>query len=471
MMRVVPVALLLAVGAALCRGADVPGGDEWKYDVVYRKGGAEPLRGLVVAQGSDKVTIRCISRNPGRPTIVFTANVPAAEVSRLKLLSDADRAVLQQRLDALKRERQDLAERLRLLDPKVKGVPRSGDAVVLERAAWPGNDKVKALGFKSTYFELVAHCRPELVQLAAIHLEQVYAAYARTLPPRAPKAAPTTILLTGSLKEYQAIAHGRGLNFINSAFYDPRRNQVVCGSDLERLFDDMEKVRAHHDRLREQVKERRAQLARVYRKKVPPELLPPLADIEKRIAAVEKSNEKKLAEARERLFPRLYHEAFHAYLSAFVYPSAEGPLPHWFNEGLAQIFETAIVEVGELRVRHADPARYKAVRQALGAKPVVPLLPLADLLRASPDKFLVAHAGPRQVSDRYYLSSWALAFYLTFEQPVLGTRAMDDYVHALKRGRDPLLAFRDLVGKPLKKFEAEYLDYLRKLRPDGTVAK
>ena len=69
----------------------------------------------------------------------------------------------------------------------------------------------------------------------------------------------------------------------------------------------------------------------------------------------------------ERLFTRLYHEAFHAYLGTFVYPAQGGSLPIWFNEGLAQIFETAIVEVGELRVGHADPVRLVAVRAVLGS--------------------------------------------------------------------------------------------------------
>ena len=54
---------------------------------------------------------------------------------------------------------------------------------------------------------------------------------------------------------------------------------------------------------------------------------------------------------------------------------------------------------------------------------------------------------------------------------VLGTKALDDYVAALKRGTDPLLAFSDLVGKPVPAFEKDLKEYLANLRSDGTVGK
>jgi hypothetical protein len=457
--------LVLLASTALLAADTPPGGDEWKYDVIHRKRGVS-LRGLVVEQGASFVQIRCISRKPGSPTVVFTENVPRGDVASLQLLGDADRKLLEQRLDALKREREVLAGRLRALDPKTKAPGKSGDAFDLRPAAWPGDPKVKALSYQSAYFRLVSNCRPELVQLAAIHLEEVYAAYVRSLPPRKASASPTTVLLTGSLAEYQAIVRSRGLNLFNPAFYDPNHNQVVCGSDLERLCDDLEKVRKDHAALRQKIHETRAELAKVYRGKVPAELLAPLLDADKRFARIEASNDRTFARRRDRLFTRLYHEAFHAYLSTFVYPSRDGALPLWFNEGLAQIFETAIVEVGELRVGHADEERLAAIRKALAHGK---LLPLADLLRSAPKHFQVAHRGDRLVSDRYYLASWGLAFYLTFDKRLLGTKALDDYVAALKRGVSVTDAFADLVGKPLPQFEKEYQQYLVKLRRDGTT--
>src|SRR5205085_1492762 len=91
----------------------------------------------------------------------------------------------------------------------------------------------------------------------------------------------------------------------------------------------------------------------------------------------------------------------------------------WLNEGMAQIFETAIVEAAELRVGHVDRPRLARVKKALAEKDG--LVPLAELLRAGPKQFHVLHASDHQVADRHYLTSWALAFYLLFDQNLLRT--------------------------------------------------
>ena len=85
-------------------------------------------------------------------------------------------------------------------------------------------------------------------------------------------------------------------------------------------------------------------------------------------------------------------------------------VPRWLNEGLAQIFESAVAEAGELRVGQADPARLARVKRALQQtrKPDC-LVSVADLLKARPRDFVVAHASGKQVADRHYLAAWALA--------------------------------------------------------------
>jgi hypothetical protein len=358
-----------------------------------------------------------------------------------------------------------LVERLKGLAPGAKSAGPAGDTLDLRPTAWVTGSG-PALEFVSTHFRLVSNARPEVVQLAAIYLEEIYAAYSRALPPRA-AGAPTLIVLAGSQADYQELLKGRGLNLANPAFFDADRNQVVCASDLQRLADELIKAREHHSQLCAQLAQREAELKEAYRGSVPAEIKAPIDEARQRIRAAEAHNAEAFRRARERLFQRLYHEAFHAYLANFVYPPAETAVPRWLNEGLAQIFETAIVEAGELRVGHADPERLVALRREFTGGGQVPL---TDLLRAGPRPFQVAHADQRQASDRYYLASWALAFHLTFERKLLGTPAMDDYVRALHRGADPVTAFRELIGRPLETFAKEYGEYLQHLKPDGRAA-
>ena len=467
MNRRTPAALAAVLLAALplpAAPADTaPGEDDWKYDVVHLKNG-DALSGMVVEQDARHVFFRRIVRKPGAPTLIFSDDLKRSDVDRMDLLNDDDRDQLARRVEALVRERDQLATRLRLLDPDAsKGQLASGDELALKPAPWPADPKVKGLGYQSTYFRLVSDARPEVVQLAAIHLEQVYAAYAHALPPRVPAPEPTTILLAQSLKDYQILVAKEGQNLFNPAYFDPQKNQIVCASDLGRLADALERTRRDAEKALADLKDKEKELQQAYKGRVPPDEMAPILAERKRMQALQDQNEEVFARARRRLLQRLYHEAFHAYLSDCVYTPADGEAPRWLNEGLAQIFETAVYEVGELRVGRPDKDRLDAVHTAL-AKGT--LLPTPDLLRADYKQFKVAHASEQEASDRYYLASWALAFDLAFNRKLLGTKELDDYVHALKRGASPLDAFRDLVGEPLADFEKEHLEYLKNLRSD-----
>lgn len=174
--------LLVLAGSLVLVAADPPGASEWKFDVLHR---GVPLKGLVIDQTASSVKIRCITRKPGSPTLVFTETIPRDEVAKMDLLEKEERTLLEQRLESLKQERDMLTEHLRSLDPGEKNKARiPSDAVELRATTWPGNDKLKALSYDSAYFKLIANTRPELARLAAIQLEQIYAAYARALPSR-----------------------------------------------------------------------------------------------------------------------------------------------------------------------------------------------------------------------------------------------------------------------------------------------
>ena len=121
-------------------------------------------------------------------------------------------------------------------------------------------------------------------------------------------------------------------------------------------------------------------------------------------------------------------------------------MPRWLNEGLAQLYETALVEGDDVRIACPDPERLKRARAAND------LVPLKDLLHSGPKQFVVAHASDKETSDRYYLTSWALALYLASDGTVLGTKKLDDYCRATpRRGRPPRRVRRpgrDEAGRP-----------------------
>jgi hypothetical protein len=453
---------VLALDLAVLWVQPAAAGDDWQYDVVRPRLGA-PLRGLVLDQDGDHVLIKCVKRDPGRHTILYKVKLERSKVLSVDLLPKEARDRLRQRLRTIEQNRVSLDNPLLALDPASKGPGPLVEQVPLTRVPWvgPGKHKDDALAYESAYFLLKSNAPKNLVRLAALHLEEIYTAYARFLPPRV-KGAKTTILLARTLDDYHALVKGQGRNLFNPAFYDPGRNQILCGSSIQRLTDELLKAREYHKKLWADLNARAKEMGRVYggKQHIPLKLRQPIELARNEIQRVQKRNTAVLGKAAERLFRRLYHEAFHAYLANFVYPPREGEVPRWLNEGLAQVFEMAILDAGELRIDVPDRAHSLAVRKAAGDGT---LMPLKKLLRSGAKEFLVAHAGDRRMSDRCYQASWALAFYLAFEHKLLGTPALDHYVHALKRGTDPLLAFRDLVGRPLDAFEKDYLRALGRM--------
>lgn len=451
---------LICAGVAATRAA---AGDDWKYDIVYRKKG-DNYQGLIVQQDGGGIQMWCIVRNPGRPTIFYRASVPRNEIDRIEMLSTAEREILQRRFEALRQEHRQMSDPLKALQSKDAAIP-GADKIKLQETPWRGDAKIKALAYRSTYFELESNAPRRVVLVAAGQLEQVYAAYIRYLPPRA-KGRPTTILLPQSRTDYQTLVRGEGRILLNPGFFDPERNQIVCAFDWRHMNTELERVRAEHAELWEKAKKCEEELRKAYRGDIPEDMKAVVMEQRRRLKAADLHNQATFARAQRALFQRLFHEAFHAYLLNFVYPPREGEVPRWLNEGLAQIFETAVFEVGELRIGHADAERLRAVRQALDTNA---LLPLTDLLRSGAKQFQVAHGGDKQLSDRYYLASWALAFYLTFDRKLLGTPALDAYVRQLQRGTDALEAFAELTGQSLTAFERDFHHYLNHLYPSGRV--
>jgi hypothetical protein len=446
--RLVAVAL-----ACLCAHvASAAGIESWKFDVLRLKSGGV-IPGLILDESEDSIRFLVIRQRPGEKTrITTTSNFNPSEIKSIDKLTEKEREALRKKIESL--------------DHTGQGELARVGGLVLKEVSWIKKDE-RAFEYTSEHFVLWSNANEDTVKRAAVRLEDIYGAYARFLPPTVGrKGKPTKIILVRSRKDYLALIQGQGINLLNPAFFNPAKNEVVCGTDLEAVGEKLAKLRLKHKLLWEQLSREEADLVQELKGKVPPPLLRPIIMKRQQIRQANKENEAAFEAFTNEFFQTLYHEAFHAYLANFVFPPDKCDVPRWLNEGLAQIFETAIVEAGELRIGHVEKERYEAIQKAAKEKK---LLPITQLLKAAPKDFLVAHDADRKGSERHYLNSYALAYYLTFDRRILGTPALEKYVQARKRGVDELVAFSALIGnKSIAQFEKDYQEFLLRLQADGT---
>jgi Protein of unknown function (DUF1570) len=438
---------------AVAAGADLPGPrTSWNFDVVHLVSGRN-VHGLLVEENAAAVVLKPIYWEPGKPLwMPAERNVYArSDIVSIDRLEPVQRQMLTRRVAAIQADRARQKERLEKLE--------------LKPAPW-NRSNTGGLSYKSSRFVLISNAGQDIIRRAATRLEELYAAYENFLPPRRREGRKTTILLVQSLAEYQQILKEQGRSFRNPAFYDSVRDEILCACDLERLGEELEQTRAEHQQILAKMRKLEADL-RKQLGSVPVKIQKEHEEARRKILARDRENDKKFQTATQRLFQTLFHEAFHAYLADCLYPP--GAVPRWLNEGLAQIFESAMVDAGELYFNRPDAVRLAAVKKALegGELPSV-----SSLLHSDAQDFLVGHADERELSDRYYLGAWALAYYLTFDRRKLGSGELDTYFTSLKQpGADPAAAFTKLVGQPLPQVENAFHDYLRKLQPDGSLAR
>ncbi|MGC4004521.1 MAG: DUF1570 domain-containing protein [Pirellulales bacterium] len=416
------------------------------------------LQGLILRETEDLLDLDEVRRPPGRPMVLIRRRFPQTAIRQIDRLNDEDRRALADRLDRY---------RNRSLEET-----QSMAAVKLQKEALA--DTILWRYRESPWFELESRADEELTRRAIVRIEQMFAAFAVILPPR-PEARRERlrISLFDTQQAYREFQAALGVDLRNPAFYLRDKNVLAAGAEASTLVRNLAAVREKNaatkaalDDLNKQIPVKLQQAVKEFTSqgRKPDEtkqlvglmranLQREMTTLQTRLSTAERENTKQFENFTGVMFQRLYHEAFHAYLENFVYPSDVSDVPRWLNEGLAQVFEEGVIEVGTLRLDMPGKTRLSQLQKDLRENP---RLPLAEILESTADRFLVSHEQQARESQRLYLYSWGLAYYLAIREPVLQSKALDQYVAAGAKDLPPIKRFERMVGQPLDEFEKRW---------------
>lgn len=422
---------------------------DWSFDVLEMKDG-RVHRGLVLADSDEEIEFAEIVRPPGRPMFAVIRPLAPEQVARKQLLEAGPRAKLWARFQTFRNRAR--IEAGRMDDVTLRKTERSG------RIGWT---------YEGPWFQLESTADETMVRRCVVRAEQIFRAYRQTLPPQHERRTGLRLMIFGSTAEYQRHLQEAGLQISNPAWFSASQNLVLAGGELNTFSRRLQQTQARNEEVRRQYKALKAsfpdRLAGLIQQMKERGFSAAQIDQEvklrsaawqrefdeamSRLERAQVQNTAAFASVTDQMFAQLYHEAFHAYVANYVCPQSDARLPHWLDEGLAQIFETGQIEADSLRIDAPDRNRLAQLQDDLrGDQP----LKTQQILEADEQDFLnPASSGSAQ---RYYLYSWGLAYYLTFDKNLLHSDVLDCFL-SNPEGLGPAASFTRLVGMPIAKFE------------------
>lgn len=410
------------------------------------------LEGLVADESreADDVGFIEVVRRPGRPMYLVARRLPARTIASIERLPDAEHATLAARVETFRAS--DRAQR------------EAAPALPLVRRGEDG-----PWCYEGPWFTVESSAEKSLTRQAIVRLESLLDACDGLVPTTspAPPVRRLDVRLCGSQTDYARMQASVGIKAANPAFYLPQRGLLVAGSDVTAVLDEArlaaDGLDATVDRqrsldadvatgLRDLATElesqgippsQRAEIVARTRARWQREKAATLARVEQ----ARKDNATLVEQAQREFFTALAHEAWHAYADLRL--GAGGRLPAWLDEGIAQVFESGLLEAGELRLDAPDPQRLGRLADLLDTtrEPV-----LTSLVTAGERQFVVGHGTPAATSRRAYLLAWGVAFDLVLGAPGLSSSALA----AAAAGGDDQARFERLVGMPLADYEAAW---------------
>jgi len=306
-----------------------------------------------------------------------------------------------------------------------------------------------------------------------VRVEQIFTAYQQLFAPRWAASGRVHVRIFGATDQYRQALKEAGLAIKNPAVFLADKNMILAGSELNRFDAELAQINRQHHQIKQQLDTLLAEMPARLKElgetlksnAMPAGERQKIISAEQRkwedqrkaarrkIAALDKKNATRFDEVAGQMFTRLAHEAFHAYLEIYVYPRQVYDVPRWLNEGLAQTFESGLLEVDSLRIDAPNLLALEQLQSDLrGPNP----MDLAELLKAGSDTFLSAHASGGAMQSRNYYYSWGLAYYLAFEQGVFGTPQFDAYLSPAATSLGNVERFEKLVGMPLGEFQKRW---------------
>jgi hypothetical protein len=484
----------LAIAAALI----LLGGPESEKDILYLKDGRE-IKGFIVSETDQLIKVAVLAEgSKGQTGGVITVGHPVSNIARIDRMSAAKRDMLIRKYKGLRERRSRKAE----AQAKIK----------TRRVSLAGARGLRARG---THFEVHSTCDDDFVKDVTFYLDEIFAAYKDSFAIQRNADKLIRVYILSDKAEYMRFQRQKtGTALQNPAFYHPGKNFIVAYNRIqkeeaakvrkqihiwEREIREYEKkakdwdaeVRKHSVKLRSKIKREaetakrkiqagnyanknaalnkikqweRKELGQVdkWQREEKKKVDAYREDIKEKIGAARKviaKNHKVLLNQNKEMFEGLFHEGFHAFALNFLWKHGKGcAVPRWLDEGLASYYEMSAVDADEL-VHGAPQAGFlglirKASREGKA-------LPLEDVLRAHPMKFLIVHRSQAERSTLHYAQSWAIAHYMVGRVP---REKMQAYVMAVKKGADSVKAFEIMMGRrPVRTVEAEIRHHLAKL--------
>ncbi|HQR05231.1 MAG TPA: DUF1570 domain-containing protein [Gemmatales bacterium] len=408
------------------------------------------VEGVVVEEATQYIRFRFLASKPGVRTLVFEVIYDRTEIAGISKAKEPGRTLAREHFNKIETSKKREAT-------KVQQLP-------LLPAPWiegGGN----ALLYQGLYFELLSNAQESLVRLVAVRLDEIFGAYVNTLGQRHQPKKPVRIILFHTLAEYRAWQEKKGISILNPAVYDAKADEILVGSDLENQVRQLEELKLKHQQQLKELTDQKKKLEKHYSGQPPALLTKQIQQLTYQLQTLHTENEAAFARIEAAFYSILYHEAFHAYLDQWVFPSTTYYVPRWLNEGLAQIYESAFVEVDQLKIGRIDEKRLLEIQDEVRRGR---FMTIREILQAPPQQFFVRHTLESFDADRHYNASWALTHFLMFDLKLLGSPALVEFVSAPASG-DEVKRFEKLVGMPIEQCEQQWKAYLLRLRTDGSL--